>query len=338
MFWKASFLLIIFCCRLFAAAAGDLSKQIMTPEKRATFSWGQNLELALKRAQAENSWVLVALLGQEGCPWSEKLEQEYLQARPFVKDLTSDAQLVSLSQQFHKPEFEKFTQAYKVEELPLFLALDGNGQEMFRLGFLPIDPLEFSRQIKLLAKTYRELAEADLCKTFTSCSEELLKDFFLKASQLGNLNFLDTILKIGMQKDQDGFFSFEKYRQLILQGLTAHTETRKLRKKIEAKDPKNEKGLQFKLALLDFEAMQDDDKRNTMQTVLQPLFRYLHRFGKTDTENLWKVELLIAQFLYGKSRTPEALKHLQRSLLAAPDEQKQVIEGTINYLELQLTK
>ena len=73
-------------------------------------------------------------------------------------------------------------------------------------------------------------------------------------------------------------------------------------------------------------------KKKQVFRAISPLLGYIHEFGKEDRENLWKVEMMVTQFLLAQNEREMALEHARASLNAAPDAVKGEIEVIIDYL------
>ena len=71
---------------------------------------------------------------------------------------------------------------------------------------------------------------------------------------------------------------------------------------------------------------------------VQPLIQYIQKFGKTDKENVWKLQMIISQFFLDKNRLPQALDHAQASLELAPDSVKSDIATAVKNIKTAIKK
>ncbi len=107
--------------------------------------WTDDLDAALKRAQAQKKLVLVNFTGSDWCRWCRKLEEEVF-AKPAFRtaaksrfelvwvDSPKDAKLLSPAAAERNP---KLVEKYKVETFPTILVLDGKGTKLAQLGYEP---------------------------------------------------------------------------------------------------------------------------------------------------------------------------------------------------------
>lgn len=111
------------------------------------------------------------------------------------------------------------------------------------------------------------------------------------------------------------------------------SEAISLRNRLVNDDPDNRKGMQFSLALIDFQALSQqcvDPKE-----AILPLEQYISSFGSQDKENVWRVEMMVAQFYLNYDDNQTALKHAETAYLTAPDEKKADIQRSIDYIRKQ---
>jgi predicted Zn-dependent protease len=112
-----------------------------------------------------------------------------------------------------------------------------------------------------------------------------------------------------------------------------NSEVLKLKSDLLARDRENKLGSHFKVAVLEFQKIASRLKsKDRAEKALKPLFDYMHRFGKKDPENLWRAEMMVAEFLFAKNSIPQALEHAQASYQAAPESIKFQIAETITFM------
>ena len=320
--------------RLYSMSA----KEELLPHKHE--KWLENLEQGIARAKEEKKLLLVAFLGTPWCPWSEKIETEVLSEYEFVSRVSCDFVMVSITLTEEGGERSSLRDRFGVEELPTLLVTDWEGKEITRVGFLPITPEAFARHLTQIRRDYIEVQQVVEREDLTIFSAKELKRLYLKARNQGFTALKDKLYLAGLQVDKGLFFLLEQYRHLSEKGKQGSKEGEAVRKKICTRDPKNEQGGFRALALLDFESL--SQKRSTrkkhIKAALKPIVDYVKKFGKEDSENLWRMELLIAQFFYGKSKAKDALLHAKSAFNHAPEENKAEIVDTISYLETKVKK
>jgi hypothetical protein len=64
-----------------------------------------------------------------------------------------------------------------------------------------------------------------------------------------------------------------------------------------------------------------------------PLLQYIRKFGKKDSENYWKSELIIAEFLFINHFITPAIEHAEIAYSASPETAKLQIAETIAFMK-----
>jgi thioredoxin-related protein len=285
---------------------------------------------------------LLAFVGSKWCPWSQKLEEEILTQSDFIKSAKEDFVLVwldfpenTLFSPKVKEENWELKEAYDIQELPTLLVVDQDGGVVSRWGYIPMDVKSFVSMLKEAYGTYEQVKKALEGEEFDTLSPERLQELYLKSKKLDCKKFQEKLLEAGMFRGKDSYFLLEKYASL-LEKEKKEGEAVELRKKIADLDPKNTQGIHLQLALLDFQ------KKSTLATkkahdksAIEPLLEYVSQFGKMDRQNLWRVEMMIAQHLFSKGFPSKALKHAQASYDSAPEDAKAEIAQSIEYIKAQ---
>jgi hypothetical protein len=181
--------------------------------------------------------TFVAHLGNEQCPWSEKLRQELPQIEknyPCQK-LRSD----------RSPKLEFFDE-----------------QAHLITTFEAVPPLS---EIERTLATYREI-----------CLDEVrdLKSLYTRARLIGCQRLVDHFLSLGLAQKEGIFFHLEKLATLAEQNLAKTPEAKELKNEILKRDPKNKEGSHLVLALLEFQEKKKS-KRCKAHDIVRPLIQYL---------------------------------------------------------------
>ena len=302
--------------------------------------WLLNFQEGLLQARDQDKPLLAVFVGLPWCPWSEKIQREVLEKNDFIEELKEQFILVFLNLPEEGGKHDDLRERFGIEELPLFLLLDPQGRLIAKVGYLPKPSSEFAAHIHKLYRSYSELKEVVEGDTLSSLSQEGLKSLYLKAKEGGFEGFKDKLSLAGLKDGAALFFLLEQYRHYAEKGQQGSKEALAVRKKILSCDPQNKQGGWRSLALLDFDALSKkrSKKKKHIQAALNPLIAYVKKYGKEDPENLWKMEMLIAQFLFGKNKAKEALLHAKSAFNHAPEGNKKEICDTISYLEGKLKK
>ncbi len=286
--------------------------------------WSDDFQKTKKLSQIDQKPILLALINNHDCPWSEKICADILNNPLFIQPLQGKFLLV----------FSDTPEVFHVEKAPLLLLLNPEGEEMARVDYRPSTPSYFVTQIVELYADYQKLTSA-LQGDISLLEESELESFFLVAKKLVRFEDQRRILEVGLKGDRSLFFLIEQYSLLLQERRVKDKEVVFLRKKIEEKDPTNELGTHLKLALLDFEKNRSKlNKKGSLKEVIRPLIRYIEQFQ--DPEESWQINWLIAQFLFSRDEAARALKYAEISYLQAPEPAKPELAQTIAYLQSQI--
>jgi len=320
------------------------SDELLVAQPLPLEGWMSDFSMAQKAAVEQNKPILIAFLGPNWCPWSDQLEREVLVDSAFVQEMKDKVILlkVDIPEDFaiHSDESLpslKLKDRYHIEECPALVLVEPMGGEIAQLKYLPLQSNEFAGYINGMLNDYAKVNEAVERKNLENLSEKELKTLYAKAGRFADSTFKRTLLKKGLKEDKSPYFLIEEYGYLVARGHFKDRKLSRIRNKILARDPKNEKGALRQLAILDFEALAKGGRRHqSTQKTIEPLVKYLKAFGKSDAENGWKMEMMISEYLFAKDQTEGALKHAQASLEIAPDFAKKEIAQSIEYLQTKL--
>jgi len=286
-------------------------------------SWKVDEKKILHLSQQENLPVVAVFLSAEGCPWSHKFVAEVLQSPDFVGRVGIDAILWEILLGKEKEDLS-MRQKYGVQQSPQILLLDPRGKEFARLGYSPLSAPAYAKQIMGLIDAFQEVCVA-LDRRDAPFEEQTWKDLYLKAKQFSVPCFKQVILEKGLKKEKGTFFHLEKYALMLEKLKAKHPAVLKMKAQLlKGQDPETH----YSVAVLDFQKKVATLKpKDNWEKALTPLVHYIHQFNKKGSKNLWKAELMIAEFLYLKNALPAALEHAEASLKAAPESaQPQVLQ------------
>jgi protein disulfide-isomerase len=278
--------------------------------------WMADEASALKCAREENRPVLMVFLGKGWCPWSCKIEQDVLQSPAFERELGGEVVKVEIA--LNQEPLNAMLKKYSVQECPLFLLLDPLGREFARVGFLPLSGKEYGAHLSSLISDFSDVCIAldEMKKAF---HDQDWITLYHKSLQFSLPLFKEMIIARGIEKEKGTFFHEVKYASLIEKGKLREPEIEHFKKKVLQRDPLNQNGTHFRIAVLEFEALKKrfkSDKRKIK--ALAPLVHYVSQFKKKDQEHLWKAEWMIAQFLFSINAKEAALEYAEASLGTAP--------------------
>lgn len=276
-------------------------------------------------AMEENVPIVAVFLGGEWCPWSKKLREDVLKNPLFTSKVEKEALFweISLEKEFQD---DAMRQKYNIVECPQILLLDPHGKEFARFGYLPLQASAYGDEIVSFIEDFNEICTA-LDQKENGFDEARWKDLYLKAKKLSAPCYSQVILERSLKKEKGTFFHLEKYAALLQTLKIKNPAVRKMKTQLLAKDP----NAHFKVAVLEFQKLAAKSK--SKEKAIKPLTRYVHLCGKKDPENLWRAELMIAEYLYSRKLLPQALEHAQASYEVAPESAKAQIAQNIAHMQ-----
>lgn len=298
------------------------------------FAWDAGYAEVLAQAQQQQKPLLIAFVGSEWCPWSDKLLSEVLKQPEFTNSLKEAVVFVRVNFPYEEvnPESEKLKEKFHVRQLPTLVLASPKEEEIAKMGYLPLKPSEFSVHVERILHGYNKLVahmnEADLNRLPIEEVRHLYRE-----SCLYNLpKFKEVALAAGLLRDDTPFFLLEKYAQLVK---AAPKKAKAVREQIETLDPENTHGAQLQLAVIDFNTRAETS--DEVQKVLKPLRKYLKEFGPSDQTNSWRVHMMIAQYLFHKKENKaETIKSAETAIDLAPEASKSELRDFLNYMKENL--
>ena len=329
--------------RLFSSSIKESLKETYLQKTKRQFYWTENYTKAAKISKEKQKFLLLAFVGSDWCPWSQKLENEVLTQPNFAKPLKDDFILVwidfpenSVTPSDRQETNQYLKEKFQVKEVPTLVVLDEMGEQVSSLGYLTLEADAFAMHIRDLITEYKDMRGVLETSDLSAISQQELQSLYHKAKHLGCQKHLEEIMQAGLKKDNDTFFLLEHYENLLEMGKIKDSQVLELRKKIAARDPKNIKGTHLKLAMLEFQKNSNNPKkRDRSNAAIEPLVEYIKEFGKKDQDNLWRIEMMIAQYFFSKGIVEKALKYANASYESAPDSAKAEIALSIDYLKTQ---
>jgi hypothetical protein len=294
--------------------------------------WQKEETQVLQLAKKENLPIIAVFIGQQGCPWSKKLQEEVLEHPHFSQQLLSDAILWQVALSGEEKD-KAIREQYHIQTAPIILLLDPQGKEFARMEYAPFSASEYATEINSLIEHFQEICVA-LAKAEVSFDEASWQNLYKQSKAFSVPCFAQVILERGVQQEKGTFFHLEKLATLLEKHKLKHPAVLKCKKQLLERDPNNQFGTQFKIAALEFNKLMGKSKNNDHpEKVIAPLLQYIHQFGKTDQENLWKAELMVAKYLSGKKLFAQALEYAQASHEVAPESAKPQILQTMNEIQ-----
>lgn len=302
---------VLFCASsLYAEGVDYCSISIRTTEQ-----W----QLTREYAKGRNLPVLLLFVGKSWCPWSEKMESEVFRNPSFIEGLQGKC-LVARVQMPAKIdsepagiEIQDLMKAFAVQESPTIFLLSSQGHIIKTEGFSPLPAKDLSIYWNQCFLAYDQIDSCleDISKMW---GEKDLQIFYTQAKHLRLETLQAKILQRALAYAKEPFFYVEQYEKLSLQKKPKSADRLALRKKILQLDPHNNHHSQLHLAMIDFAEKQlDRKKKGKAHKIAAPLLDYIAQYGKSDTENIGRLEMILAQFFLSKGDYVAAKEYAQKA-------------------------
>jgi protein disulfide-isomerase len=326
---------LLFCCCLFLGICGSIDLRAAA----APINWYTDYEQALTIGKSENKPLLLFFTGSGWCGWCKKLEQEALNTPEFAQATAGRFVFVKLDFPLSNVSGQNraLQERYAVKGFPTIVLIDGNQQEIGRTLYRGYNGKNFADLLLKMVNDYGSYRTN--MKQLSSLQGEELKKLYYKAQELDLQHEVCQIIKTGMDSDQAHFFSLERYRFLAEEGQIHGKEATQLRRFLLEADPNNIQMTHYQLAIIDFETFSVEmEKENyAPELAVAPLVSYIEKFGKQDTENRWRLHLLISQVFLDRDKLDKALFYAQYSLDNAPITVQSQIATAIQGIRSQMS-
>ena len=140
-------------------ALGLLACFALWQARAADVDWQTDLPKAQAKAKAEKKLVMLDFTGSDWCGWCIRLNKEVFSKPEFVQ--YAQTNLVAVEVDFPRlkkqtEEQKKANQAlqekYKIEGYPTIIVLNGAGEQVGQLGYMPGGPKAFIAELEKLKK------------------------------------------------------------------------------------------------------------------------------------------------------------------------------------------
>jgi len=333
---------IICCCSLLMQACNLFSEN---PTSRSNVKWIPNYNDALSQAKQANKPLVILFTGSDWCSWCTKLDDEVLGTSEFAAGAgdkfvfyKADFPLYTNQDPQLKSQNKNLQQQFHIRSFPTIVVYDTQkDQTIGTSGYRPGGGGQFADYLLKLVNDYSSYNKKVSTLDSGKFSGSELKGLYEQAKKL-NLNSDATkIISQGLNSDQSRFFLTERYRQLADEGKIHSTEAAALRNQLISIDPNNNELIPYQIAVIEFETnLELNSKPVSPALIVEPLTSYIDKFGSTDKEHLWRLEMLISQVYLDKNQMNEALKHAQLSHDAAPASAQPEISRAIKNIRTRL--
>lgn len=336
--------LLTFFCSLLMGAIFTLNS--IEGAQSSHINWMTNYDEAVKLSKSTSKPLVLFFTGSDWCGWCQKLEQESLDTPEFAQEAgdkfifmkldfpvntTLPSQLATQNKQLQKK--------FNISGFPTLVILDSKQQtQIGKTGYRPGGGRAFAHHLQKIVSDFSGYQQKVQSMGQQKLSSAELKKLYETAQVFGYEEDADQILKQGMSSEDSQFFMLERYRTLGKEGNLAASEAATLKQQLINSDPNNENMIQYQMALIEFESYNEPaekEKRNP-EIAVASLIAYINKFGATDKENLWRLQMIISQVYFDQNNLSESLKFAESSYISAPPSAKAEISTAIKSIQSQL--
>lgn len=305
--------------------------------------WHLDYQEALQKSKETELPLLIVFSGSDWNGLSMKIRKEVLESPEFIQRVQGKFICLQVDYLKHQSQVESIRKQntalkskFKINELPSIILLSHEEREIYRIG-------SFGNETGAnLGDNLCHIVESDsllrnVFPVMASLSLSELQRYYRLAEELSHKEFLNHALELGVRSD-DYFFLSEQFRMLVEVGKMDSEECQRIKKRLLSKDPKNEKQTHFTVALIEFQELAKRSQAGVRQDasqVIAPLESYIAHFGQQDKDNLWRIEMMIAQFYLDSDQWHNALQHAEVAFEAAPNEVRSHISRSLEYIRHQ---
>jgi thioredoxin-related protein len=138
---------------------GLLAGMLLAQAGAAELKWTTDLPKAQAQAKTENKLVMMDFTGSDWCGWCIRLNREVFSQPEFADYAQKNLVLVEVDFPRAKPQTKELQKAndalqtkYKIEGYPTIIVLNGAGQKVGQLGYMPGGPKAFIAELEKLKK------------------------------------------------------------------------------------------------------------------------------------------------------------------------------------------
>ncbi len=227
--------------------------------------------------------TLMVFMRPDTCPWCGKFEEEILSQKSFQESVEGKIVI----QRSSSLELED---KFNITEVPTLVMLSSEGEEITRLGYIPLSPEGFAEHLLKICASYAALQSE--MENLANLDAKQMEMLYHKVAAIPCDKWKTKILEVGLAQDSGIFFLLEKYAVLK----NDHSKkAHEVREKILERDKDHAQGARLQIAIIDAEARLSNNQ--PISSVIKPLKRYIDKFGEQEKEHLWRAHFSLPQYL-----------------------------------------
>lgn len=335
--------LIYLCCwTTFFLQANSLSAA------QESIKWQTNYEEALSQAKQSSKPLLLFFTGSDWCGWCNRLDEEAFHSKEFADSVGTKFVFLKLDFPLYanqdpqiKAQNKQLQQRFDVRSYPTVIIFDTQqNQQIGTTGYRPGGGAQYADFLQKMVNDYSSYKNKMGCLENGKCTQSELKQLYALAKKLHLKDDTVRIMKQGMDLDADQslYFLLERYRYLADEGLIHTEEATYLRKELLAADPENAKQIPYQVAVVEFEtySVESESEAIPLDAAIAPLTAYIEKYGNKDRDNLWRLQMIVAQVYLNKNQMALALQYAQNAHDTAPASVRPSIARAVQNITIQL--
>ncbi|MFS8563847.1 MAG: thioredoxin fold domain-containing protein [Rhabdochlamydiaceae bacterium] len=197
--------------------------------------------------------ALLVFLSPEGCPWCDKLVTDILDQEEFKTSIAATFNLLRVYVSDNGRQ--EMSKKYHIDQVPVFVLVDKEGQEITRVGYLPKSPKEMADHLESIFVRVQALEEKLTQIDLKAMPIEIVRHYYTEAKTIGIKKLQEQLLGIGLKLDRSTFFLLEQYKRCL--GVE-RKKAKKLKEEIQTRDAYNKEGAHLQIAFLDFQLRKEE--------------------------------------------------------------------------------
>lgn len=314
---------------------------------RSGISWTTDYDQALKESKATSTPIMLFFTGSDWCGWCTKLEKEILDTPEFAN--TAENKLIFVKLDFplkknHNSNIaernERLKKRFEIRSFPSVLLINSNQQPIGLTGYRSGGGKKYAQHLIKIVEdfaTYKKQIKRLNSHKFTG---KELKRLYQKSQDLGLEHDANVIMRVGMESNLPHFFLAERYRLLVNSGQMRSNEAKAVKEQLFKSDPDNLHLTHYQVAIVEFEALSEDLEKEEIspKESVTPLEEYIKIYTNDDSENIWRLNMMISQVFLERNLLEDALKFAKVSHAAAPSSIQPEIALAIENIQYQISK
>lgn len=308
--------------------------------------WLANFDEAVNQSKASSKPLLILFTGSDWCEWCVKLEDEVFKSKDFANQagnkyvfLRLDFPAYAPQDQQLKAQNKQLQNNFNIRSFPTVLLFDPtNSQKIGVTGYRSGGGRPYVDHLQQIIDQYTGYKQKMGSLNNQNFGGSELRQLYAKARELGLKGDAITLISKGINSDESLFFLTERYRVFAKDGQIHHNEAVAIRQQLLENDKNNEHNIHYEVAVIDFEVnCEEIDKENFVaEKAVEPLVQYIEKFGQSDKEHLWRLQMIISQVFLDKDQWQKALKYAESSLESAPSAVQPEIAKAVKNLRSHL--